>query len=42
LTIRNKRLGQGWGTCLLSRATWIVEYRWRAAKINWFYFQILP
>jgi len=27
-------LNQGWGTYLLSRATWIVEYRWLAAKIN--------
>jgi len=27
-------LRQGWATYLLSRAAWIVEYRWRAAKIN--------
>ena len=25
-------LHQGWGTYLLSRAAWIVHYRWRAAK----------
>ena len=25
-------LHQGWGTYLLSRAAWIVRYRWRAAK----------
>jgi len=23
---------QGWGTYLLSRAAWIVHYRWWAAK----------
>jgi len=26
--------GPEWGTYLLSRVAWIVEYRWRAAKIN--------
>ena len=25
-------LTQGWGTYLLSRAAWSVDYRWRAAK----------
>ena len=31
------RLKQGWGTYLLSRDAWIVEYRWRAEKINSFF-----
>jgi len=28
------QLGQGLGTYWLSRAAWIVQYRWRTAKIN--------
>ena len=35
-------LVQGWGIYLLSRAAWIVNYRWRAAKINQFHSKILP
>jgi len=33
---------QGWGDCLLSRAAYIVEYRWRAEKIDEFYLKIQP
>jgi len=32
---------QGGGSYLLSRAAWIVDHRWRAAKIKWFYPKIL-
>jgi len=32
---------QGWRTYLMSRSAWIVHYRWWAAKINWFYSNIL-
>ena len=31
-TLHYDTLLQGWGTYLLSRATWILHYRWRAAK----------
>jgi len=34
-------LRPGWWTCLLSRAAWIVEYRWWAVKFNWFHSKIL-
>jgi len=33
-SLKTQALEQGWGTYLLSRAAWILEYRWRAAKIN--------
>jgi len=33
---------QGWGTYMLSRAAWIVDYHWRAEKFNQFYLEILP
>jgi len=33
-SLKTQALEEGWGTCLLSRAAWIVECRWRAAKIN--------
>jgi len=31
-------LNQGWETELLSRAAWIVEYRWRAVKSSYIIF----
>ena len=37
----HQHLDQGCRTCLLSRAAWIVHYRWRGAKINSFYLKIL-
>jgi len=30
--VKENCVPQGWGTYLLSRAAWIVEYRWLPAK----------
>ena len=35
-------ISQEWGTYLLSATAWIADYRWWAARINWFYRKILP
>jgi len=39
--LRLETLKQGWGTCLISRAAWIVHYCWRTAINNWVYPKIL-
>jgi len=42
LTITNEHLEQGWGTYLLSRAAWIMQYRWRNAESNNFILKLYP
>jgi len=37
-----KSYTKGWGTYLLSRAAWIVDYRWRRKITQFFPLKIYP